>query len=434
MRRLWPCLARRHALKKRDADRGTQATPFRLWILNHYALTPDQAGGTRHYDLANELATQEGYDISIFASSFNHFTHREEHLSRYRLYTRKRYGRVQFIWVRTVPYRGNSISRLLNMVSYLAVVLVVQSTLAPPRLVLGSTVHPFAGLAGYVIGRMRRCPFVFEVRDLWPLALIDIGATHAGSLTAGIFNVLSSFLYRRAKRVIVLFRGSLPNVVAGGAKRENIILIPNGVRLTKDLAVPAGSWVDELRQWRDSYSCVALYAGAHGLFNGVDVLVQAAALLQARGREDIGVVFVGAGTERQSAMSQAAAMNLRHTMFMESVPKAQVPALLAHADILLFHFSGRTTGSYNKVYDYMASRRPIVYAGDAADDTIARAGAGLVTLPGRPDAVADAILSLADAPAEGRAAMGVRGRRYVEENHDIAVLARRLHDLVRDAV
>src|SRR3954447_4764908 len=136
-----------------------------VWIVNHYADAPDRPSGTRHFDLARQL-TARGRVVTIFASGFSHVTQREERLSKGRLFRRQTIGGVEFVWLRTLPYQGNTWRRQLNMLSFVLVFLLVQSRFPPPTAIIGSTVHPFAALAAWVVARARRTRFLFEIRDL----------------------------------------------------------------------------------------------------------------------------------------------------------------------------------------------------------------------------------------------------------------------------
>ena len=152
----------------------------RVWIVNHYAATPDEPAGTRHYALARELVTR-GHAVTIFAASFGHHSGRERRLASRSLYRSEWHDGVRFVWLRTLPYRGNTWRRPLNMLSFLVTFLVVQTREKAPDTVVGSTVHPFAALGGWVAARLRGADFVFEIRDLWPQTLVDLGAMRAGS-------------------------------------------------------------------------------------------------------------------------------------------------------------------------------------------------------------------------------------------------------------
>ena len=111
---------------------------------------------------------------------------------------------VRFVWIRTIPYVSNDYRRALNMLSYTVGVIAVQQRFPRPDVVVGSSVHPGAVLAAWVVGNMRRVPFAFEVRDLWPQALIEMGELAEHSPAAHALRSMERFLYRRTRIVISL--------------------------------------------------------------------------------------------------------------------------------------------------------------------------------------------------------------------------------------
>jgi glycosyltransferase involved in cell wall biosynthesis len=409
---------------------------MRIWILNHYAVTPGQGSGTRHYDMARWLV-QRGHRVVIFASSFDHVS-RVERLAPGRLRAEQNVGGVDFVWLRTVAYRTNSSRRIANMLSYAVHALSVQHRYARPDVVIGSSVHPFAGLAAYAIARIRACPFVFEVRDLWPQTLIDLGEMPADSLSARSLRKLERFLYRRAARVVTLLPRAEDYIVRSGIPRSRIAYIPNGVVIADRSESPMGSWYARLQAWRAGASFVAAYIGAHSYVYGLDVLLDAARPLRDRDGGWIGLVLVGDGPEKDRLVRRASRERLSNVLFLDPVPKRQVPALLRSVDAGIVHVRRNRVHrfgiSFNKLFDYLASERPIIFACAAVNDPVAESGAGVSIEPDSPEAMAGALALMASTPVEERRAMGERGRAYVRRHHDIPMLADRLASVLEEEI
>ena len=133
-----------------------------IWILNHYATPPDTPGSTRHFEFARKFVKQ-GHQVSIFASGFSHRTRREERLERNEACRRENIDGVEFIWIRTVPYyKGNDWRRAVNMLSYsFRVVPLGLRFKESPEVILASSPHPFAGLAGYILAKLKKARFIF---------------------------------------------------------------------------------------------------------------------------------------------------------------------------------------------------------------------------------------------------------------------------------
>lgn len=140
-----------------------------LWIFNHYAHPPDLPGGTRHFDLGRELV-KRGHKVTIFASSFHHYLHKEVRLKPGEQWKLEDIEGLRFVWIRTPPYQRNDNRRVQSMLVYALRAWRLGQKLGPvlgrPDVVIGSSPHPFASLAAYWVARHHQTPFVMEVRDL----------------------------------------------------------------------------------------------------------------------------------------------------------------------------------------------------------------------------------------------------------------------------
>ena len=411
----------------------------KLWIVNHYADAPDRASGTRHFDLGRRLVAA-GFDVTIVASGFSHVSGREERLGPRQLYRIERFDGVRFVWLRTVPYRGNDWRRQLNMLSFVATLLLVQARLRAPDAVIGSTVHPFAALGAWIVARLRGAAFIFEVRDLWPQTLVDLGAMRVGSPGERLLRGIEAFLVRRAVTVITLLPGMRDYLVERGLPAGHVRYIPNGVDLEAFDRPAAGgdpapaavvsclATIDRLQ--RDG-RLVFAYVGALGRVNDVATIVRAAALAEARSPGRIGVVLVGDGPERPELERQASGIDA--VAIVAPVPKSWVPQVLRSVDAGIVHATAnpvyRYGISFNKLFEYLAAGLPVAFACDSAYDPVAIAEAGISLHPNDPERLADALLELADAGPEARTRMGSAGRAYVAREHDIARLSETLAEI-----
>jgi glycosyltransferase involved in cell wall biosynthesis len=409
---------------------------MRIWIFNHYAAAPDMGAGTRHYDIGAELV-RAGHEVVIFASGFRHSTRRDERVGRWRLVRHEKVNGVRFVWIRTTPY-GGTVARALNMISYALMVMVAQSTEARPDVIIGSSVHPLAAVAARLVAPLRRAPFVFEVRDLWPQTLVDLGALSERSLAVRLLRWTERWLYRSAHAVITLLGDAIQYIVEHGADARRVAYIPNGVAFG-----PRPSMVDRvidagLMEWQARHQFVAAYVGTMGRANAVGVALEAAAILATRGRDDIGVLLVGGGPERGLLAASVQQRRLRNAYVTGPIPKRSVRRLLESVDAGILHLASSPVYRYgispNKLFDYLAASRPVLLAVNMLNDPVLDSGA-VVTVPADdPVKFADGLERLADMAASSRTAMGDAGRRYVEEHHDMRVLARRVEEMCRVAV
>ena len=394
-----------------------------VWILNHYAEEPRGTGGTRHFSLARHLPAS-GWRATVIAASTSHGSGRQR-LDEGETSRAETIDGVDFLWLRARTYSGNGADRARNMMDYTRAVLRRDRLrdLAPPDAIIGSSVHPLAAWAGRRLARRYRVPFLFEVRDLWPQTLIDMGRLAPGHPAAIALRKLERSLYASAARIIVLLPGARDYIQPLGIPAERIVWIPNGVDL-KGYPQPA--------EFPSTEPFTLMYLGAHGKANALDTLIAAMAIVAADpAGERIVLRLIGHGPEKDALMATAERMGLANVRFEAPVAKSDVPARAAEAHAFVISVKDipglyRFGISMNKIFDYLAAGRPTIIAADAFNNPIAEAGAGFTVPPENPEALATAILQLAALPRARREEMARAGRTHVEANYSMERLARRL--------
>jgi glycosyltransferase involved in cell wall biosynthesis len=331
---------------------------------------------------------------------------------------------VRVVWIRTLPYRSNNWRRVLNMANFAVVVLLAGLLERPrPDVVIGVSVHPLAALSGYLLSRLRSARFFFEVTDLWPQTLVDLGRLKPNSLRARWLRSLELFLSRKAERVVMLLPHADQYMTSIGVPPEKIIWSPNGVELSRyDDVVPYDG--AERPPFR------VMFMGGFVTANALDNILDVARVLKDRGRTDIEFLLVGRGTDRDAVISKARELHLDNVSFPDAVPKPEIGRVMSDADAFIYALHDlplyRYGVSLNKLMDYLAGGRPIIFSGRSAYDPVAEIGAGYSLPPDDPVAVADAIEKLFSLTPGERILMGRKGREYVMEFHDIPKLASRL--------
>ena len=267
------------------------------------------------------------------------------------------------------------------------------------------------GVAMKLLGRGK--PFVFEVRDLWPELPRALGMKNP--LALGGMSALEWLCYRASDACI----GLSPGIVAGirrRAKRDHpIALVPNGA----DLDVFRPGRREDLRlEGVAPGDFVAGFTGAHGVANGLDAVLDAAAVLQAQGRRDIKLVFIGDGGVKDRLVGRARRESLDNCLFFPPMKKTRLAEVTGRLDCGLMILANVPAFYYgtspNKFFDYLAAGLPVVnnYPGWLAD-LINRTGCGVVVAPDDAAAFAAALVALADAPG-CRREMGERARQLAE--------------------
>jgi len=406
----------------------------KLWILNHYAVSPDLPGGTRHFDLSRELV-KRGHDVTIFASGFDHKIRKYTKVDRNKLFKTEVYDGVRFVWINTFPYYKNDWRRVVNMLSYSWRVLSCTKGLEKPDAIIGSCVHPFAALSGWWLSRRYKAKFFFEERDLWPQTLVDVGVFKENALLTRFLYSLESFFYKNAEKVIVLKPGDVDYVTKKGVSYDKVVLLPQGVDLEHfDNHEPLETYSEIWRSFelhKNEFKVV--YVGAFGILNMLDFIIESASIV-GNLRPQIHFFLIGDGPEKGKLCKIIEEKGLQNVTILPAVPKAQVSSALAEADLLTIAYKPKTFARYgispNKLVEYMASSKPVVTAIDSWHNPVLEANCGIAVEPEDPEALAKAIIQIYEMPEERRRELGLNGRRYVEKYHDIRILADQLETIL----
>lgn len=384
-----------------------------VWMVNQYAMTPDLPGINRHYELGWLLGRHD-WDATVFATALHHTSGQvQRDVSVRRPVLWEHHDEVRFCWLYTTPYRKNNWRRYLNMLSFLVSFSGAMLVAPRPDVVIGSSPHLLSGLGAWLASVRYRVPFLFEVRDVWPDMLVQLGLT--SPLVIKPLTWIERFLYARADYVIALTDGIAERIVAKGVAADKVVVVPNSLLPAADL--------DEARRlakrqelgWGDRV--VAVWAGSHNPMNGLDVVVEAARLLQ--DEPSLHIAFIGDGSLKQDLMAQA--RGLPNVTFHDPVPKTEIGDFLRAADIGLLHsrrFDAFTGARPNKLFEYMSAGLPIISTvpGEAWR-LVAEAEAGISAEWEDPADLATALRGLAR-DHEGRRVMGRQGHAYVRRAHD----------------
>jgi glycosyltransferase involved in cell wall biosynthesis len=400
-------------------------------LLIHQAFTSlNEPGGTRHHELARYLASQ-GHRVTIIASPISYLTGKP--LSTKIQWSEKQADGelITILRAYTYPALHRSFAfRLVSFFSFMVSSFFIGLGVRKVDLVWGTSPPIFQGLTAWLLARIKRIPFLFEVRDLWPAFAVAIGVLK-NPILIKLSEWLETFLYRRANLIVVNSPGFIRHIQSRGAKR--VELVPNGTDTTMFNPNVNGGAFKRLHSLEGKF--VVLYAGAHGLSNDLGIVLQAAqSLIQ---KKDIMFVLLGDGKDKPALLAQAARDCLANILFLPPIPKVEMPSALAAADAciaILKPVEMYKTTYPNKVFDYMAAGKPVILAIDGViREVVENADGGIPIRPGDPEALSRAVLQLADDP-ESVHRMGFQARDYVVKNFDRSILAAKLMELMLEMV
>lgn len=303
-----------------------------------------------------------------------------------------------------------------------------------PDLVFATHTPLTVGLAGAALSDYFDVPFVFEVRDLWPEALVNVGAL-GNPLVIWWLRRMARTIYRKADHIVALSPGMKEGVVRAGVAPEKVTVIPNASDL--DLFRPD---LDG-RAYRERLGLgnrfAAVYFGAMGMANGLEYVIEAARALAGRGQDQIVFVLHGTGGKRAELESLARGYGLTNVVFSDLVAdKEQVARLVAGCDVCLtiYRAAKEHTWSPNKLFDSLAAGKPVlINVPGWLGETVEQHRCGRSLDPYRPEALADAMQELAGQPDLCRQ-MGRNARALAEREFDRRILAERLEHVLTSAV
>ncbi|HKW58990.1 MAG TPA: glycosyltransferase family 4 protein [Candidatus Dormibacteraeota bacterium] len=404
------------------ADRG-----LGIMFLTHYFPPEIGAPQARMFELARRL-DELGDHVTVVTAFPNYPTGviHTGYEGRFAMEEDMDGVRVLRRWVFATPNSG-FFRRILNWMSFVVTSLTAARKVGPVDVIFVQSPPLSIGIATLAFARLKRAPFVFNVSDIWPQSAVELGMLR-NRLAIRLAEALEMHIYRRAARVTVPTPGMLERLATRGVPRDKLVLLTNGVDTSTYAPQPPDHSLAERLGFNGR--TVFLYAGTHGLSQGLDVILEAAKLTR-----DPNVLYVlaGEGADKAALVAKARRENIDNVLFLPNQPKSSMPALLnaVYAGIIsLKPLDLFRSALPSKMFESMAVGQPLVASlwGEGAE-LIEAAGCGLVAQPGNPQHLRDAVETLAADPGRARE-MGRRGRDYVDERFNRRKIAIRLHELL----
>ncbi len=403
-----------------------------ILLVNHYAGSPALGMEFRPYYLAREWV-RAGHRVQIVAADFSHVRAVQPPPGdsvvdgiRYRYYP-------------TPAYQGNGLGRVKNIGAFLCRLWADTPRLlaeAKPDVVIASSTYPMDIWVARRLARRAGAKLVYEVHDLWPLSPIELSGMSRRHPFIVLCQAAEDAAYRDADVVVSMLPKVHGYMASRGLDLKKLHIVPNGIALDEWAGEPEALRSDAAQalaaaRVNTEGGTVVGYAGSMGEPNALDVLLDAAALLR---EAPFRFVLVGSGHEQARLVARVAAEGLTNVTMLPPIPKAQVRSFLAQVDIAYIGWQRVSLYRFgiapNKLMDYMMAARPVLHSVEAGNDPVAEAGCGLTVPPQDPAAVAAGLRQLAALPAAQRAALGERGRAFVQAHHTYPVLARRFIEAV----
>jgi hypothetical protein len=314
-----------------------------------------------------------------------------------RCFQRERIDGIEIIrvWTYLAANKGTT-RRILNYLSLMFSATVAALFAQKPDLVIATSPQFFCGWAGVWVGRLRRIPFILEVRDLWPESIVAVGAMRAGRWLR-VLEWLEKRMYAAATRIVTVGAGYRDQLTDRGVATERIDIVPNGV--DRGLFADRGGGPALRGKFDLGDAFVCSYIGTIGMGSGLDVVLRAARLLRDEGREDIVFLLVGDGAIREALERTARQEGLNRVVFTGRQDKRVVPDFMAMADVCLVHLIRKDlfrTVLPSKIFEAAAMKKPIILGVEGSAAQIVRdANAGICIEPENEGELVEAVKRLA---------------------------------------
>lgn len=409
---------------------------MRILLIHQYFLEKEEGGGSRFNEMT-KIWSGQGHHITVLAGMVNYTTGKkpERYQGKYFYKDNHFYERVDVLRCHvSESYNVNFLGRLWGYFSFMFAAIWggLFKTKGKYDVILVTSPPLFVGVSAYVLSRIKRVPFVFEVRDLWPESAVDTGVL-TNKWVIKMAYAFEKFIYKKAKKVNVLTPAFREKLIEKGVPEAKICFIPNAADF---------SLAEELQNTFDAKAFkkelglenkfVITYVGAHGVANHLIQIVDAAEKLT-----DTPVVFqlIGSGMQKQMLQEEVKKRNLQNVIFRDPVPKSEVFKYILASDMgasVLKKVDTFKTIYSNKTFDYMSCKIPVLLAIDGVSRELVEAAAcGIYVEPENPTAIAEAIREIKD-KSESLKEMGTNGYRYAKAHFDREVLANQYASVLMD--
>lgn len=356
---------------------------MKILFLSHYFPPEVNAPATRTYEHCKAWV-EAGHEVTVVSCVPHHPMGEAYPGYRNRFFQRETVDGIEAIKVLTyITANEGFAKRTFNYIFYMLMVIVCSPFIRKADVVISTSPQFFNGLAGYFVSRIKRAPWVLEIRDLWPESIVAVGAAKSKRLIS-LLEMIERFVYRKADHIVPVTNSFKEHISERGGKLDAITVIRNGVDL--DSFKPQSSNEQALELKRElglEGKFVAAYVGTHGMAHGLDTIMDAAAILE--GDERIRFLMVGDGSERERLLQKKNERRLDNVVMLGQQPKAKMPEIWAISDVslvLLRKLDLFKTVIPSKIFESMAMSTPIVLGveGEVAQ-IIEESGSGLCIEP-----------------------------------------------------
>lgn len=396
--------------------------------------------GGRHYWFAENLLKHE-YEPTIFCANTRHNNDEIVNIERGKFKTAIK-NKIPFVFIKTYPYSGNGKDRIKNMISFYKNLFSVSKEYSKkagkPDVILASSVHPLTLVAGIKIAKKFGIPCICEVRDLWPEAIFAFNKSKEKSILGRTLVAGEHWIYKNANALVFTKEGDTDYIKekkwdtgqGGKINLDKCFYINNGIDIEAFNQNIKDFVVDDPDLNSDKFNVV--YAGSIRPVNDVGKIVSAARLL--KDQSDIQFLVYGDGNQRQMLEQQIKDEGLTNVKMKGYINKKYIPYILSKANVNILNYSQTQYNwargnSSNKLFEYMASGKPVISTVKMGYSIIDKYNCGLELEKSTPEDLATAILKIKNMSVEEYKTIGQNARKGAED-FDFNILTKKLIDVI----
>lgn len=392
-----------------------------IWIINEYAGTPYHGMEFRHYYIGKEL--KNNYNVTVISSSYSHL------FKKLPEYGKENVDGVDYLWLKMFNYgTSHDRRRVLKWFFFMLKCFFLPFMLKKPDVILVSPMAPFPILPAWVLSKIYKAKLIYEVKDIWPLSLIELGGFSYNHPFIKLMSWFEKFAILKSDEIVSNLQNYEEHMVKDLKLDRTFSWISNGVDLNelyerKNLPM-------EIKDKVPDDKFIVGYTGTIGVANAINDFLEAIDHIK---NENIYFVIVGDGQEKNTLVNKY--KNNSNIIFIDSIEKKQVQDMLNLFDICYIGLQKENLFKYgvspNKLFDYMYSSKPIIYAIDSGENNIVKlANCGLSVEAQNSREIANAIMNLYNMDKDERIILGENGKRYVLEHFTYEKLSQKYIKLI----
>jgi len=394
---------------------------MKVLFLSHYFPPEVNAPATRTYEHCRRWV-ERGHEVTVVSCVPHHPMGQAFPGYENRWWYEETKDGIRAIKLKTyITANEGFVKRTWNYVFYMIMAIVMCGRFGRADVVLSTSPQFFNGLAGYFVSRIKRCPWVLEIRDLWPESIVAVGAI-SNKFIVRVLESIERFAYRNADAVVPVTHAFATHIEKCGADPNKIRVIRNGVNLS--LFGEATADEATLTEWELENKFVLAYVGTHGMAHGLETVLEAANRLKEH--TDIAFLLVGDGAVRSKLLATKERLQLNNVVMKGQQPKEMMPAIWRLTDVslvVLRRLDLFRTVIPSKIFESMAMSKPMILGveGEVAD-IVEEAQTGICITPESVDELVDAVLRLKN-DTQHYEQLAKNGRPFVVEHFNRINLA-----------